>query len=44
MVRKTSALKPKSKRKKKKEAIFDEGLRIFGSKKNRITTIKKVKK
>lgn len=44
MVRKNIPLKPKKKRSKKKEKIFDEGLRIFGTKKNKITTIKKVKK
>ncbi len=44
MVRKSAPLKPKKKRSEKKEKIFDEGLRKFGTKKNRITIIKKVKK
>ncbi|KKL91549.1 hypothetical protein LCGC14_1893600 [marine sediment metagenome] len=40
MVRKTIPLKPK----RKKEKIFDEGLRIFAAKKSKITITKKVKK
>ena len=44
MVLKTRPLKPKTKRRKKKESFFNEGLRKFAAKNNKKTTIKKVKR
>jgi len=43
MARKSTPLKPKTKKSKKKKNIFDEGLRLFAAKNNKKTTIKKVK-
>lgn len=43
MARKSTPLKPKTKKRRKKKNVFDEGLRIFAAKNNKKTIIKKVK-